>query len=118
MSASILVAGLDSRSLLFEAPVLLRDHPLLEERSSARELLDGLAREGGRLVVLGPILPDLALPEAIRRIRLLPATRRVSILVLLPADEPPGAEHAVVEPAVNSVLRRPAELVALQPWMP
>jgi CheY-like chemotaxis protein len=117
MSAPILVAGLDSRSLLFEAPVLLRDQPLLAERSSARELLDGLAREGGRLVVLGPILPDLALPEAIRRIRLLPATRRVSILVLLPADEPPGAEQEAVEAGANAVLRRPLDRVELEHWI-
>ena len=78
MSAPILVAGLDSRSLLLEAPVLLRDQAVLAERASARELLEGLAREGGRLVVLGPHLPDLTLPEAVRRIRSLPATRRVS----------------------------------------
>jgi CheY-like chemotaxis protein len=117
MSAPILVAGLDSRSLLFEAPVLLRDHAVLAERSSARELLDGLARDGGRLVVLGPILPDLALPEAIRRIRLLPATRRVSILVLLPADEPPGAEQEVVEAGANAVLRRPLDRVELEHWI-
>src|SRR3989442_1211593 len=97
MSAPILVAGLDSRSLLLEAPVLLRDQAVLAERASARELLDGLAREGGRLVVLGPRLPDLTLPEAVRRIRSLPVTRRVSVLALLPADEPPGAERGGVE---------------------
>jgi CheY-like chemotaxis protein len=116
-AAPILVAGLDSRSLLFEAPVLLRDHPMLAERATARELLDGLAREGGRLVVLGPVLPDLALPEAIRRIRSLPDTRRVSILVLLPADEPPGAEQEVVEAGANAVLRRPLDRVELEHWI-
>jgi CheY-like chemotaxis protein len=117
MSAPILVAGLDSRSLLLEAPVLLRDHALLAGRASARELLDGLAREGGRLVVLGPVLPDIALPEAIRRIRSLPATRRVSILILLPADEPPGAEQEVVEAGANAVLRRPLDRVELEHWI-
>ncbi len=40
MAAPILVAGLDSRSLLLEAPVLLRDRAVLEEKASARELLD------------------------------------------------------------------------------
>src|SRR3989442_3545801 len=117
MSAPILVAGLDSRSLLLEAPVLLRDQAVLAERASARELLDGLAREGGRLVVLGPRLPDLALPEAVRRIRSLPATRRVSVLVLLPADEPPGSELEIVDAGANAVLRRPVDRLLLEHWI-
>lgn len=116
MSAPILVAGLDSRSLLLEAPILLRDRAVLEEKASARELLDSLARAGGRLVVLGPQLPDLALPEAIRRIRNLPSTRRVSLLVLLPADEPLGMENEVVEAGANAVLRRPLDHHELEQW--
>ncbi|HSB61665.1 MAG TPA: hypothetical protein VLI67_08090, partial [Vicinamibacteria bacterium] len=117
MSAPILVAGLDSRSLLLEAPVLLRDQPLLAERASARELLDRLAREGGRLVVLGPQLVDLALAEAVRRIRALPSTRRVSILVLLPADGHPGAEREVEAAGANAVLRRPVDRAVLEHWV-
>jgi CheY-like chemotaxis protein len=117
MSAPILVAGLDSRSLILEAPVLLRDQAVLAERASARELLDGLAREGGRLVILGPRLPDLALPEAVRRIRALPATRRVSVLVLLPADEPPGSEREAVDAGANAVLRRPVDRLLLEHWI-
>src|SRR5437867_12865526 len=113
MSAPILVAGLDSRSLLLEAPVLLRDQAVLTERASARELLEGLAREGGRLVVLGPHLPDLTLPEAVRRIRSLPATPRVSILALLPADQPPRPDLDIVDAATNAVLRRPLDRVLL-----
>ena len=117
MSAPILVAGLDSRSLLLEAPVLLRDQAVVAERASARELLDGLAREGGRLVVLGPRLPDLTLPEAVRRIRSLPATRRVSILALLPADQPPRSELEIVDAGANAVLRRPLDRVLLEHWI-
>ena len=117
MSAPILVAGLDSRSLLLEAPVLLRDQAVLTERASARELLEGLAREGGRLVVLGPHLPDLTLPEAVRRIRSLPATRRVSILALLPADQPPRSELEIVDAGANAVLRRPLDGVLLEHWI-
>src|SRR5262249_33807765 len=69
MAALILVAGLDSRSLFLEAPVLMRDRGMLEEKPSARELLDSLARQGGRLVILGTRLPDVGIQEAVRRIR-------------------------------------------------
>lgn len=117
MSAPILVAGLDSRSLILEAPVLLRDHAMLAEKPSARELLDGLAREGARLVVLGPHLVDLPLPEAVRRIRALPVTRRVSVLVLLPAAEPAEAEREVVLAGANAVLRRPLDRFLLEQWL-
>src|SRR5262249_51070372 len=77
MAAPILVAGLDSRSLFLEAPVLLRDRAVLEEKASARELLDGVARESSRLVILGTHIPDVDVAEAIRRIRALASTRRV-----------------------------------------
>lgn len=117
MAASILVAGLDSRSLFLEAPVLLRDRAVLEEKASARELLDTLAREGGHLVILGPRLADLDLREAVRRIRSLPATRRVSILALIPADEPEEREEELRTTGANAVLRRPLDRARLEGWI-
>ena len=117
MAAPILVAGLDSRSLFLEAPVLLRDRAVLEEKASARALLDGLARENGRLVILGTHLPDLGLLEAIHRIRALPATRRVSILVLVPAEEPEELEEELKTAGANAVLRRPLDRALLEGWI-
>jgi CheY-like chemotaxis protein len=117
MPSPILVAGLDSRSLLLEAPVLLREGEVLEERGSARELLDSLGLTGSRLVVLGPLLSDLSLPEVIRRIRALPATRSVSILVLLPAGEPRELDEIAAEAGANAVLRRPLEQLRLEAWI-
>jgi CheY-like chemotaxis protein len=117
MPPPILVAGLDSRSLLLEAPVLLREGEVLEEKGSARELLDSLGLTGSRLVVLGPLLADLPLPEVIRRIRALPATRTISILVLLPAGEPRELDEIVAEAGANSVLRRPLDQLRLEAWI-
>ncbi|MCI0548897.1 MAG: PilZ domain-containing protein [Candidatus Rokubacteria bacterium] len=117
MAAPILVAGLDSRSLFLEAPVLLRDRAVLEEKASSRELLDILAREGGRLVILGTRLPDLDLPEAVRRIRSLPATRRVSILALVPAEEAEELDDTLREAGANGVLRRPLDRAQLEGWI-
>jgi CheY-like chemotaxis protein len=110
----ILVAGLDRRSLLFEAPMLQRNGEDIEERASARELLDDLTRLGGRLVVLGTRLPDLVLPEAIRRIRSLPAIRATSVLAVLPAGEPSGSEDELTRAGANAVLRRPFERQQLE----
>src|SRR5438034_463413 len=59
----ILVAGLDARSLLLEAPVLQRDQDLIVQEEWGRDLLPRLAQTRARLVVLGPRLPDLARPR-------------------------------------------------------
>lgn len=115
--ASLLVAGLDSRSLLLEAPVLLRDGHRVEEVPGGRGLLAALTRGDGRLVVLGPRLPDRELPELIREIRASPATRRVSLLALVPADEPPPLDGALVEAGANAVLRRPLDPARLESWI-
>jgi CheY-like chemotaxis protein len=117
MAAPILVAGLDSRSLFLEAPVLLRDRAVLEEKASGRALLDGLARENGRLVILGTHLPDLDLLETLHRIRSLPATRRVSILVLVPADEREELEEDLKTAGANAALRRPLDRAQLEGWI-
>jgi CheY-like chemotaxis protein len=117
MATPLLVAGLDARSLLLEAPVLQREQDLILQEEWARELLPRIARTRARLVVLGPRLPDLELNEAIRRIRSSPATRRVSILVLVPAADPPGVEAAAIEAGANAALRRPLERGVLESWI-
>jgi CheY-like chemotaxis protein len=117
MATLLLVAGLDARSLLLEAPVLQREQDLIVQEEWARELLPRIVRTRARLVVLGPRLPDLELNEAIRRIRSSPATRRVSILVLVPAADPPGVEAAAIEAGANAALRRPLERGALESWI-
>jgi CheY-like chemotaxis protein len=68
-------------------------------------------------VVLGPRLPDAALADAIRRIRGVPATRGVSLLVLLPSEEPEGAEAEALEAGANAALRRPLDRARLETWL-
>jgi len=97
VSSPILVAGLDRRSLLLEAPFLLRQGARITEASSAWDLMERLAREGGRLVVLGSQIEGASVPELIRRIRGLPATRQVSILALIRAGEPDTVWPAAME---------------------
>jgi CheY-like chemotaxis protein len=113
----LLVAGLDARSLLLEAPVLQRDQDLIIQEEWGRDLLPRIAQTRARLVVLGPRLPDLELTEAIRRIRSSPATRRVSVLVLVPAADPPGVEAAAIEAGANAALRRPLDRGVLESWI-
>ena len=86
MPSTLIAAGLDPVSLFLEAPFLKRDRHVVEERAYARDLLQDMVRINARVVVLGPRLPDLGVPETIRRIRASPVTRAVSILVLLPAE--------------------------------
>jgi CheY-like chemotaxis protein len=113
----VLVSGLDGRSLGIEASVLRRQGQAIEEFATLRQLQDALATEGGRLVVLGPRLSDLALPEAIRRLRQDPVTRRVSILGLVPAAADSAMEGAVLEAGANAVLRRPFPAWQLDYWV-
>ena len=115
--ASLLVAGLDSRSLLLEAQVLQRDGHAVQEARSGRELLTALATGGPRLVVVGTRLSDLSLPELIREIRASFATRRVSILALVPASEPQALDGSIVEAGANAVLRRPLDPERLDSWI-
>jgi len=109
MQPPILVAGLDGRSLPLEVPVLQRGGHLVHEHASARALVDALAGGEGRLVVLGTQLSDLNVFETIQRIRSNTTTRHASVLVLLPAAEPPGMEGRVLEAGANVVLRRPLD---------
>ena len=117
MPSSLLVAGLDGRSLILEAPMLQRERHLLEERAYARDLLQDIVPLGARLVVLGPRIPDLSLADAIRRIRASPATRHVSILVLIPAADPDELEELLAAAGANAVLRRPLDTAILERWL-
>jgi CheY-like chemotaxis protein len=114
---SLLVAGLDYRSLLLEAQVLQRDGHEVGQAANARELLTALAKGETRLVVLGPRLKDVALPELIRAIRSSPATRRISILALVPSGEPAELDGSIVEAGANAVLRRPLDPARLDSWI-
>src|SRR3954470_18574580 len=117
MPSSLLVAGLDARSLLLEAPVLQRDRHLVQERASVRDVLREIVPSAVRLVVLGPALPDLPLPDAIVRIRNSAATREVSVLVILPAVAPREVEEEALRAGANAVLRRPLDRATLEGWL-
>jgi CheY-like chemotaxis protein len=113
----VLVAGLDSRGLLLEAPMLLRDGHAVEQAGSARHLRELIASRGPRLVVLAPS-PDMpSLPEAIRSIRSSSATRQVSLLVIMPAAEPVESDGACIRAGANAVLRRPLDYARLESWL-
>jgi CheY-like chemotaxis protein len=115
--SGIFVAGLDSRGLLIEAPILQREGCVVEQKNSARELIHDLAGDSTRLVVLGPLLDDLPLAEVVRRIRSAPQLRSVSILALMPTSESPAVDHAVLHAGANAVLRRPLDRTLLEGWL-
>ena len=117
MPSHLLVAGLDARSLILEAPILQRERAIVEERESAREVLQDLAGIGARLIVLGSQLPDLSLPETIRRIRSSAVIRHVSILVLVTSGDAREVEIACREAGGNAVLRRPVDRFTLEGWI-
>jgi CheY-like chemotaxis protein len=117
MPSSLLVAGLDARSLSLEAPVLQRDGHLVQERVYARDALRDVALTAARLIVLGTELPDLPLPDAVRRIRASTATRAVSVLALLPAGTSAEVEEETRRAGANAVLRRPLDRATLEGWL-
>src|SRR5262245_13605530 len=117
MPPPVLFAGLDGRSLVLEAPILKREGHVLEEAGSAKALINGLAKSRARLVVLGPRLPDLSLPETIRRIRASPLTKHISILALIPSGEAPSLDGEAAQAGANAVLRRPFDKNRLDPWI-
>jgi CheY-like chemotaxis protein len=102
--APVLVAGLDSRGLFLEAPLLYREGCVVEERPSGLEALRALLTGDARLVVLGTRLNDVSLAEVVRRIRASPELRTVSILALIPAHEPPLVDREVGEAGANAVV--------------
>jgi CheY-like chemotaxis protein len=117
MPSRLLVAGLDARSLIVAAPVLQRDHHLVQERPSAAALLRDLGTQGADMVVLGPNLPDHGLGETIRLIRNSSFTRAVSVLALLPAEAPLDLAEDAARAGANAVLRRPVDERHLDEWL-
>jgi DNA-binding response OmpR family regulator len=107
--ARLLVAGLDVRSLVLGAPMLQRDGHRVRELPTLPMLLDQLAAHGAELVVLGTQLGEVRLPDGLRRLRASPATRRVSVLALVPAHSPDELIREAEEAGANIVLRRPVE---------
>ena len=116
MPPPILVAGLDARSLLLEVPLLVREGHTVESRPTARALLLDIVRTNARLVALGSEIPDLTIPETVRRIRASPLTRGVSVLVLLPASTSTETEEEARDAGANAVLRRPLDAVVVEAW--
>ena len=112
----VLAAGLDSRSLLLESPVLRRTGHIVEEKATARALLEAASQGRTRLVVLGSLLPDMTLVEAVRRLRIA-RTRHVSILALVTFEDPPDIERLALAAGANAVLRRPLDPARLDLWM-
>ena len=117
MSGRIVAAGIDARELRLEVRFLKREPDLVEEALSARELFETLARDGARLVVIGPRLPDVPLVETIQRIRAGPQSRRVSILAMIPQGDPAGTEGLVLAAGANAALRRPLDRFVLESWV-
>jgi CheY-like chemotaxis protein len=117
MTFVIFAAGLDGRSLLLEASVLQRDDHKIEELLSGRGLIDRIAQGGGNLAVLGSELPDMGLPDLVRRIRSSPLTRKISILALVPTTEPLAIDTATLQAGANAVLRRPLDRAHLDNWL-
>jgi CheY-like chemotaxis protein len=117
MPSRLLVAGLDARSLIAAAPVLQRDHHLVQAKRSAADLLLDLAGQGAQTVVLGSKLPDRDLADTIRLIRGDEATRRVSILVLLGPEEAAETAEEARRAGANAVLRGPADQRGLEDWL-
>ena len=117
MPSTLLVAGLDARSLLLEAPLLQRERHLVDQRAYARDLLRDLMPMDARLVVLGTDIPDVSLVDAIRRIRASDATRHVSVLALIPSASAQGLEDDARDAGANAVLRRPLERAVLEGWL-
>ncbi len=115
--APVLVAGLDSRGLFIEAPLLYREGCVVDERSSGLDILRALTDGETRLVVLGSRLNDLSLAEVVRRIRAAQDLRGVSILALIPAGDPPSVEAEVTLAGANAVLRRPVDRRQLEEWV-
>jgi CheY-like chemotaxis protein len=113
----IFAAGLDGRSLLLEASVLQRDDHKIEELLSGRGLIDRIAQGGGSLAVLGSDLPDMVLPDLVRKIRASPLTRRISILALVPTTDPPELDTETLQAGANAVLRRPLDRAHLDNWL-
>ena len=113
----ILVAGLDCRSLLLEAPVLQRQLGSLEEKATVRDLLDTLAGTAAAASSWGACFPTRASTTRSRRSAPCPPPATVSILVVLGSDERAAVEAAALDAGANAVLRRPLDSGKLEDWV-
>jgi hypothetical protein len=112
--STVLIAGLDRRTLP-PAAVLRRDEHPIEELPGARALLARLMRGETRLLLLGPGLSEPGLGETIRRIRSAPALRRVSILAILP--EGAASASDLLKAGANAVLQQPLDAERYESWV-
>jgi len=117
VAATVLVAGIDGTSLLEDSPILQRDTHTVAEAASARALLPLLAEGETRLVLLGAGLHDLTLQETLRRIRASPATRKVSLLVVLPETASADAAALLLKCGANAVLQQPLDRLRFDSWV-
>ena len=99
--------------------MLQRERHVVEERATAPRPAGGHRRARARgWWCWARACPTSTLPEAIRRIRASPATRDVSVLVLLPGG---GAGRSRRrrrwQAGANAVLRRPLDRAQLEAWL-
>ncbi len=114
MPAKILAAGIDARELRLEVRFLQREPELVEEAGASRDLIELIEHASPQLLVLGG---TLASPGFVRHIRGGDAGRRLSLLTIVPAEEPPGTEGLLLEAGANAALRRPLERFVLESWI-
>jgi hypothetical protein len=114
MPGTILAGGLDGRELRLEIRFLQREPELLREAQSGDELLAAIEADAPGLVVLGG---GLASVDLITRIRGGPTGRGLSILALVPAEEPSGVEGVLLDAGANAALRRPLDRFVLESWV-
>jgi hypothetical protein len=110
----ILAAGVDVRELRLEVRFLQRQPELLREARSADELLAEIAASPPGLVVLGS---EFASVEQVSRVRGSELGRGLSLLVVVPSEDPPGIEGVLLDAGANAALRRPLERFVLESWV-
>ena len=97
------------RSLVPAAQTVLeREHVAIVAAATAEAVLADIREAKPKLLIVGPDLPDLSIPDLCRRIRSEPEIRGVSILVVVSLVERERASQAI-EAGANAVLFRPLE---------
>jgi hypothetical protein len=114
MAGGILAAGVDARELMLEVRFLHRQPELLREVEGTAAVLSAIECEPPGLLVLGA---GLARPEVVRAVRQMELGRGLSVLAVVPADEPRGMEGLLLEAGANAALRRPLDRFVLESWV-
>ncbi len=114
MAGTILAAGVDGRELRLEVRFLERQPELLREAGSPEGVVAAVECEPPGLVVLGGRLATAAM---VRAIRAKETGRQISLLAVVPAEEPPGSEGLLLEAGANAALRRPLDRFVLESWI-